>query len=90
MLMQPTTYMQQPPMPYMQQPPMPYMQEPPYQVPVYRPEMAAPCLEFPAGGFAEMLAGVGSDVDLSRMLASNIGPQGREGSVPRSGANSVQ
>ncbi|CAN6679979.1 unnamed protein product [Malus baccata var. baccata] len=87
--MQPTPYMQQPPMPYMQQPPMPYMQEPPYQVPVYRPEMAAPCLEFPAGGFAEMLAGVGSDVDLSRMLASNIGPQGREGSVPRSGADSV-
>ena len=89
MPMQPMTYMQQPPMPYMQQPPMPYMQESSYQVSVYRPEMAAPCPEFPAGGFAEMLAGVGSDVDLSRMLASNIGPQGREGSVPRSGADSV-
>ncbi|RXH92446.1 hypothetical protein DVH24_033342 [Malus domestica] len=83
--------MQQSPMPYMQQPPMPYMQQPPYQVPVYRPEMVAPYPEFPAGGgFAEMLAGVGSDVDLSRMLASDVGPQGREGSVPHSGADSVQ
>ncbi|TQE06112.1 hypothetical protein C1H46_008308 [Malus baccata] len=69
---------------------MPYMQETPYQVPVYQLEMAAPCPEFPVGGFAEMLAGVGSDVDWSRMLSSNIGPQGREGSVPRSGAYSVQ
>ncbi|CAN6721476.1 unnamed protein product [Malus baccata var. baccata] len=93
MPMQPTTYMQHPPMPYMQQPPMPYMQEPPYQVPVYRPEMAAPsgfCPEFPPGGFSEMLAGVGFDVDLTRVLASDRGPQGREGTVPHSGAYSVQ
>ncbi|RXH83084.1 hypothetical protein DVH24_003582 [Malus domestica] len=30
-------------------------------------------LNFQLGGFAEMLEGVGSNVDLSRMLASNIG-----------------
>ncbi|TQE12810.1 hypothetical protein C1H46_001456 [Malus baccata] len=69
MPMQPTTYM-----PYMQQPPMPYMQESPYQVPLYRPEMAAPsgfCPEFPDGGFSEMLASVGSDVDFTRMLHFN-------------------
>ncbi|CAN2060185.1 unnamed protein product [Malus fusca] len=40
---------------------------------------------YPIWGFAEMLAGVGSDMGLSRMLASNIGPQGREGYVPQIG-----
>ncbi|XP_048432156.1 eukaryotic translation initiation factor 4 gamma-like [Pyrus x bretschneideri] len=89
------------PMPYMQQPPMPYMQQPPYQVPVYRPEMAAPSGSFPevpVGGFSGMLAGVGFDVDLSRIFGSDGGSQGggsqgegsqAEGSGRRSGADSV-
>ncbi|XP_068316980.1 uncharacterized protein [Pyrus communis] len=103
---QPMPYMQQPPMPYMQQPPMPYMQQPPYQVPVYRPEMAAPSGSFPevpVGGFSGMLAGVGFDVDLSRIFGSDGGSQEggsqggvsqgedsqAEGSGRRSGADSV-
>ncbi|KAB2612728.1 pinin-like [Pyrus ussuriensis x Pyrus communis] len=89
------------PMTYMQQPPMPYMQQPPYQVLVYRPEMAAPsgfCPEVPARGFSGMLAGVGFDVDLSRIFGSDGGSQGgrsqgegsqAEGSGRRSGADSV-
>ncbi|KAB2620849.1 pinin-like [Pyrus ussuriensis x Pyrus communis] len=94
------------PMPYMQQPPMPYMQQPPYQVPVYRPEMAAPSGSFPevpVGGFSGMLAGVGFDVDLSRIFGSDGGSQEggsqgggsqgedsqAEGTGRRSGADSV-
>ena len=81
-------------MPYMQHPPMSYMQQPPhYQVPVYRPEMATPggfCPEVPAGGFSGMLAGAGFDVDLTRVFGSDGGSQGREGSGPHSGADSVE
>ncbi|KAB2635901.1 pinin-like [Pyrus ussuriensis x Pyrus communis] len=75
---------------------MPYMQQPPYQVPLYRPEMAAPSgfyPEVPAGGFSGMLAGVGFDVDLSRIVGSDGRSQGggsqAEGSGRRSGADSI-
>ncbi|KAB2624805.1 pinin-like [Pyrus ussuriensis x Pyrus communis] len=58
--------------------------------------MAAPsgfCPEVPAGGFSGMLAGVGFDVDLSRIFGSDKGSQGEgsqaKGSGRRSGADSV-
>ncbi|KAB2607136.1 hypothetical protein D8674_038803 [Pyrus ussuriensis x Pyrus communis] len=84
----------------------PLYPQPPYQVPVYRPEMAAPSGSFPevpVGGFSGMLAGVGFDVDLSRIFGSDGGSQEggsqggvsqgedsqAEGSGRRSGADSV-
>ncbi|CAN6573001.1 unnamed protein product [Malus baccata var. baccata] len=86
--------MQQQPMPYMQQLPISYMQQSlPYQMPKYRPEMAAPagfCPEVPAGGFSGMLASGGFDVDLTRVLGSNERSQGGEGYVPHSCSDSVE
>ncbi|KAM2773996.1 hypothetical protein COP1_018929 [Malus domestica] len=64
-----------------------------YQMPVYRPEMAAPagfCPEVLAGGFSGMLASDGFDVDLTRIFVANGGSQGGEGTGPHSGSSSVE